>query len=206
MNIMSTRATYLFKNKDEWYPDICIYIHHDGYPEGAAYYLHNAFSVKRESAIETVAGYVTAETMIRGNDRAEITRAHEGHGDTEYRYTVTGNQLVAEKGYGDDWKTFYTGDWCDFINQHIDAEWIEGDFQPIKRVDLGYSKGCAHTPKSLQAELDRELKLCGLWSINGNNKCKDGSDSANMRSLKDKIKTMRGLLSSYGEPSWAVQS
>ena len=56
---MSTRATYQFKGND-YRPTATIYIHHDGYEAGAAFYFYNAFLVNNR---------LTAEDMIRGNDR-----------------------------------------------------------------------------------------------------------------------------------------
>ena len=78
---MSTRATYGFSSSEN--PDITLYIHHDGYPEGAAIYVCNALE---ERSYNKRQDYLTAESFIRANNRAEITRSHERHGDTEYRY------------------------------------------------------------------------------------------------------------------------
>ena len=68
---MSTRATYKFISA--WRPDVVLYKHHDGYPEGAVQWLE---------------GVRYPEAFIRKNDEAEITESHETHGDTEYRYTI----------------------------------------------------------------------------------------------------------------------
>ena len=77
---MATRATYGFHASGK--PDITIYIHHDGYEIGAGTYVANAFAEGGENYHD----YFTVESFIRANDRAEITRSHEYHGDTEYRY------------------------------------------------------------------------------------------------------------------------
>jgi len=109
---MSTRATYRFIPADRRFkPAITLYVHHDGYPEGAANYLQGAFYV---------------EEFIRKNSRAEITLNHEVHGDTEYRYDIinadsrVGRTINAYKreGYGNDaaWIQFFDG----FINQFIE--------------------------------------------------------------------------------------
>tara|TARA_R100000808_G_C2130387_1_gene139722 strand:+ start:947 stop:1375 length:429 start_codon:yes stop_codon:yes gene_type:complete len=79
---MSTRATYGFHSSEK--PDITLYIHHDGYPEGAAVYIRNA--LREPSGYASRQDYLTAESFIRANNRAEITRSHERHSDTEYRY------------------------------------------------------------------------------------------------------------------------
>ena len=71
---MSTRATYQFIPADQTFrPIITLYIHHDGYPAGAAEYL---------------SGVETPEQFIRRNRQAEITDSHDTHEDTEYRYTI----------------------------------------------------------------------------------------------------------------------
>jgi len=77
---MSTRATYEFR--DRYGRGGTIYIHTDGYPAGAAHHLARAIVYGGERGS-------MAERMIRGNpDTADLTDSHEGHGDTEYRYTI----------------------------------------------------------------------------------------------------------------------
>lgn len=109
---MSTRATYQFKRKH--YRDATIYIHHDGYPEGAAHYLL--------LALEQANGYLSPEAFLRGNDRAEITDSHEAHGDTEYRYTVNlheGTIEVASRIPGCAWAKYAAKPLADFINPNL---------------------------------------------------------------------------------------
>lgn len=77
---MSTRATYKF-NKTEWFPQVTFYIHHDGYPSGAAVYFKKMLAVTDE--FENI-----CDAFYRANDRAELTLGHEAHADTEYQYTV----------------------------------------------------------------------------------------------------------------------
>ena len=95
---MSTRATYRFIPDDlQFKPAITIYIHHDGYPEGASYYLE---------------GVNTVEDFIRKNDRAEITANHDVHGDTEYRYDIYQNGDITafkREGWGENaiWEQFF---------------------------------------------------------------------------------------------------
>jgi hypothetical protein len=101
---MSTRATYQFITE---FSDITCYIHHDGYPSGACEYLAKGSN---------------AASFIRGNENAEITRDHELHGDTEYRYTIRDGFLTASKyefdGESGKWAGFYFGLLCDFIDKH----------------------------------------------------------------------------------------
>lgn len=77
---MSTRATYNFK--DAYGVDVTFYIHHDGYPEGAAEYLCNALEYNAAGNQSLI------DMFYRANERAELTRSHDQHGDTEYRYDI----------------------------------------------------------------------------------------------------------------------
>lgn len=78
---MSTRATYKIDGTT-------FYIHHDGYPEGAAEYFKNALEWP-DRAPERAPNATFADDFIRANLCAELTPGHDAHGDTEYRYTVT---------------------------------------------------------------------------------------------------------------------
>jgi len=83
---MGTRATYLFIEQSI---HTTIYIHWDGYPEGAAAHLWSIFEEESQRGN-------MATRLIRGNPQAEITTGHEGHGDTEYQYTIRGSGLNAK--------------------------------------------------------------------------------------------------------------
>tara|TARA_R110001599_G_C12124717_1_gene649213 strand:+ start:465 stop:848 length:384 start_codon:yes stop_codon:yes gene_type:complete len=109
---MSTRATYKFVS--DWAGTHTAYIHHDGYPIGAAGYLNN-----QGRAISSI------NTFIRANEQAEITADHDSHADTDYRYTIDGTYITAEErvkedAFGHTWqtdkfKTFWEGDIEDFL-------------------------------------------------------------------------------------------
>jgi hypothetical protein len=73
---MATRATYELHELDK--EPVCLYLHWDGYPEGAAMYFRRWLEEEKH----TVLGF------LKANPKAEITDGHEAHGDTEYRYTV----------------------------------------------------------------------------------------------------------------------
>ena len=72
-----------------------VYIHHDGYPEGAATYFYNALKESSkyylenndESWIESY-GYKFMGNFIRSNANAEITHGSEGHSGLEYIYKM----------------------------------------------------------------------------------------------------------------------
>ena len=182
---MSTRATYRFKSE---YNDSTIYIHHDGYQEGAAFYFYNAFVNN---------GNLTAESLIRGNDKAEITESHQAHGDTEYRYTIGGQSLKVLSGYGDKWHTVFNGDWVDFINDNINQGWFNESVSVLKRITCDtYGRKQVFTPESLQKQIDDDLRLLGQWSINGH------TDSCNSKDLVARIKLMQGHINSFGFPEW----
>jgi len=127
---MSTRATYEIEGRT-------FYIHHDGYPEGAASYLYNM--VKALTDVDTTGknfdifnhrmcrgGLEFA--FIRGNGNAEPTESHDAHGDTEYRYTVSTVNglpiLLAEERCGDwsnpSWQVFFHGPLTEFVNEFIE--------------------------------------------------------------------------------------
>ena len=108
---MATRATYRFIKKGI---TTVIYNHWDGYPEGAAEHLDDVF---------------TAEDFIRKNENSEITKSHEFHGDTEYRYDITTRRggkkgfyriIIAKKrvGFGDEWEQFYHGYLHKFVEHY----------------------------------------------------------------------------------------
>ena len=93
---MSTRATYRFKRSpstpEYLVTDVTFYIHHDGYPTGAYEYF------KKMSEYQCDAPNASAaDKFIKANDRAEITRGHEYHDDTDYQYTL---ECVEEREYG----------------------------------------------------------------------------------------------------------
>ncbi len=120
---MSTRATYQFK--DGPYTLVTYYIHHDGYPEGAAeYYMLPALEC------------FNATGFFRKNERAEVTESHELHGDTQYRYMIDGTGqdatvLVTNRDIGGDiWKPIFEGTLIEFIEKYADTT--------IKKVKLQY--------------------------------------------------------------------
>lgn len=88
---MSTRATYQIDFAR-------FYIHHDGYPEGAAEYFARALDPANRGQ-DRAPNASLADDFMRANSRAELIEDHADHGDTEYRYTVRtrtvgGNQMT----------------------------------------------------------------------------------------------------------------
>ena len=115
---MSTRATYSFHDHDH---DTLttLYIHYDGYEEGAAWY---AYQVAKANGEQSKGG--TAEMWLRALPTyAELTRSHEAHGDTEYQYhfTANGSQVTVKAvGNGSEWRTIYKGETAAWINAKCD--------------------------------------------------------------------------------------
>lgn len=116
---MSTRATYEVDG-------YTFYIHHDGYPEGAAQYFKQAleFAEGRKGNMDYSPNAGFTEDFMRANTRAALTPSHEVHGDTEYQYTVSTEvnalgpykfHIKAQTRKGD---VFFMGQLEDFIEQY----------------------------------------------------------------------------------------
>lgn len=114
---MSTRATYQFVTE---YNTSTIYVHHDGYPEGAVNYFNLMLLRDFSDSLSYSIKNISAESFIRANLKAELTESHEAHGDTEYRYTFNKEVLTCEAriDFGDTWRTVFTGNVYDFINEY----------------------------------------------------------------------------------------
>ena len=124
---MSTRALYGFQDErgTHW-----VYVHHDGYPSGAAEKFTITLNSKlawprpRIEADEFAAAFISANKTSPGSVR--LAHGHESFGDTEYSYEITlaGDQLQLrawDNGhqYG---MQFFHGKLVDFI---ANAEKIE---------------------------------------------------------------------------------
>jgi hypothetical protein len=129
-NKMSTRATYKFLVEASSSQLACFYIHHDGYPEGAAQYLMNIFKKNGEETRNAV----YADKFYRNNPGARLTQNHQYHTDTEYCYDIGYSDYPwvkakkASYGYGafDEcnrkWKTFFDGKVEDFIVKYLEKD------------------------------------------------------------------------------------
>ncbi|KJU85376.1 hypothetical protein MBAV_002425 [Candidatus Magnetobacterium bavaricum] len=109
---MSTRATYQFTSNEKTNePTVTFYVHFDGYPEGAAEYFQAMLGQKHGGL---------ATKFMHAVDEAELTLSHEAHGDTEYRYTITGDDHLTalEKIDRDTWTVFFEGTLAEFIKQY----------------------------------------------------------------------------------------
>ena len=184
---MSTRATYQFTGKDT--PTTTIYIHHDGYAEGASGYFYRML-------LEDNKRGGSATTFIRANDGAEITRSHDQHSDTEYRYDLDGGGTEAtlkakKRTYGlsmedpDKWEIFYFGTFREFIEQHTD--FLPDGFTPFVEVPRPYGDpvymNAHYTPG-----LDHAMRHLRIWAPGGH------YGSGNWNSLEESATTIANAL------------
>ena len=116
---MSTRATYKFIPDiftDTTHQPLTFYIHHDGYPSGAALYFNNALETQPSQGLQLLPGLGNddlAARFMRGNQKAKFTSDHAAHWDTYYQYTCTYspvNESAAEKKAHIQARTFQAGD------------------------------------------------------------------------------------------------
>jgi hypothetical protein len=173
---MSTRATYQFNGGHT------VYIHHDGYPTGAAVYFYNMLTHPNERG-----GFATR--FIRANDGAELTGSHDSHGDTDYRYTLYGDgvdSMITVYGFrgdgdGDGEYRAYSRELHKFIEEH--SENIE-NFKPFKLVDLDYVTTWLNevTAKRLLGDAYRTETI---WKQNGHTR------GANWDALQKRINNIR---------------
>lgn len=101
---MSTRATYCFlQPKGSHCPTITYYIHHDGYPNGAAVYFKRMLLAAERKQVGP--RQFAEQFLIANREVAEFTTHHDAHGDTEYRYTyiVENGKLFVKHRTGNEW-------------------------------------------------------------------------------------------------------
>jgi hypothetical protein len=169
---MGTRATYFFKASDKFQPNVTIYIHWDGYPEGAATYFFAMLThpSKGSAAVE----------FIRANDQAELTLNHAAHGDTEFRYDLDGSgpdAMLTARSVDTDWDTdkettqiIFAGPLREFITAN--AKLIDG-FTPFRNVrSRHHSRPHWLNLTTAKLEMEREhsaLALLRIWAKPLNN-------------------------------------
>lgn len=178
---MSTRAIYQFKwgGEYEWQQNTAtIYIHHDGYPEGAATYFYRMLCMPSKGNLAT--------QFIRANDGAELTDDHEIHGDAEYRYDIAGSGPEAfvsykRRMYGNDqWGVGSAPEpLFKFIHRYGEKLFGQDElpYSLFRRVQVcRYAKNGSmlnlHTAKlELYEERYGILKTLRIWSKNGHTTC-----------------------------------
>lgn len=118
---MSTRATYTIKEEKK---TTHLYIHYDGYPEGAAEYFKQLVNVENKR------GGIVCQ-FIRAIDLSEFTNNPDNHGDTEYHYELEAKSYMLKaykiyRNWEDDQKTtkncFFYGNLAEFLNRYLPEE------------------------------------------------------------------------------------
>lgn len=107
---MSTPATYSFLGEAPSPLATTLYLHLDGYEQGAANYFRAMLRADQGAS---------AVAFIRANTQADLVTGHKVWLNTCYRYTLNELHLLAEKrveNYVDEWTTVFEGDLVDFLN------------------------------------------------------------------------------------------
>jgi hypothetical protein len=132
---MSTRATYRIQEGDSHSDETqCFYVHHDGYPEGAA----DKFRDMKVNLETLIGGKLGGDSRCRPGkpiiafgmiDGAQFTKDHEVHGDTEYCYNIYFNrkdQKFSLRAYELDFdggsQLFFNGELDEFIKKYLGDE------------------------------------------------------------------------------------
>ena len=179
---MSTRATYNVKHNNK---SLTFYIHHDGYPKGAANYLFQALDNYMGGVFETFNGkeYFSEnkgsfiEAFLRGNINAEITGSHDSHADTDYKYSIDFNNKTVSI-YDVNNEIHSKTDLFEFIHD------LTGEF--IHEYDNQY-----YTTNNLKRVLKQEEDLKSIWEQNGH------MNSYNGKQLIERIDRLKDLLKLY---------
>lgn len=118
---MATRAFYLFRERRT---STCLYLHWDGYPEGAASYFHNFVNYEGPHSPNANA----ATRFILANPRmAEIVDSLDSVGGIEYQYIldtrddglfITAIHVSLDSSLNTTKRTIFDGSLADFIAQH----------------------------------------------------------------------------------------
>lgn len=139
---MSTRANYVFYHHRTKIGNI--YIHHDGYPEGAATYFHKAMIQD--------GGRITLNGFYKANaDNAEWSI--ENHSDIEYLYKINVQTQKVRVKHMDIWIGTYSIP--EFINKYFE---VFSDNE-VYRKYLMESLGSFHT----QTEFQERTKAEATW-------------------------------------------
>lgn len=151
---MSTRATYEFKPANEWSETVTMYIHCDGYPEGAASYFYKmlALASRKDSKYawkSEIAGGLAEAFMIANPSQAKFHPGRDTQDDTEFHYIIDprGKSLEIQEraGFaGGQWKTVKRCSLLEFIEKNLSPDWVD-DYSPLIKVGddiltLNYAK------------------------------------------------------------------
>ena len=182
---MATRATYSIKNSRSI--TTTLYIHWDGYLEGAAAYFYAALT--NVAAIESNGGF--AEQIIRAVPGAELTHGPEAHGDTEFHYEIGADMSLRAlrwtwKGNQRSLTPCFIGDVYSFVNRY--NEQIE-DFKPFKPVTRKFAAARWMNADTAKHDLESRsgaLRHLRIWSTNP----QISRESANWQNCVEQLRNM----------------
>lgn len=187
---MSTKATYEFTEEQTKRRPPIIYKHHDGYPEGAACWIYNAFKHRHRGA---------AAGFLRGNPESELTESHEIHGDTEYRYTIDTTDpawiVTALAGrYNDDdddktWTPYFVGTLAAMLEKYGHELLSPEEYWPLLSVER-YGKSILMTAAEIMDRIDVLCKTLGHWAVESELPMTHG----NAAGAREEIRALRAAL------------
>lgn len=152
---MGTRATYSFKDTSIRNRTTYIYIHWDGYLEGAASYFYATLVHPSKGDFAT--------QFIRANEHAEITDSHEIHADTEYRYYVEGRgpeaDIMAYIVEGTKQRLLFSGKVYEFVNFNFP---YGNKFQKVE-LNVVTGRYAIHNVDTARIALNHPLEHLRAW-------------------------------------------
>lgn len=190
---MSTQGHYIFTGS-QYRPTTKIYIHHDGYEEGAAVYFWRMHHAK---------GATFADRFHRANEGAELTFSDAGR--VQFTYTLnsqTGHLEVEERDTStDEISLVFSGTWWRFVNEYgtetVDREKDCVSFEELKEITLAYGHKQIMTATQARATIKEKEQLLATWAKNDQTQW--GTESANTKGLREEIALIRSQIGE-GEP------
>lgn len=177
---MSTHGTFGFSN-NETNPNFkfttFVYIHHDCHPSGAAEYFYNTLINPTHGDFAT--------QFIRANPNAELTKGHDVHGATLYKYDIVGNgpESVLKAYHYEEWnisKCFYHGNLCAFIdNNHQNIK----DYKPFKVCNISEHFSVVWNQVLAEKKFNEYIKELKSWS-------RKFRDSSNYKNTLEKVQSI----------------
>jgi len=113
---MATRTTIQLQNTlGVINQTVTLYKHWDGYPSNVKPLIELAvLNANVNPKDRRFTSNVLAE-LIKLDDKIEITKSHEAHGDTEYQYNLNGEKLEIKQ------YDFITGKYINYTNNQIEV-------------------------------------------------------------------------------------
>ncbi len=142
---MSTRAVYTFRESP---PAAAIYIHSDGYLEGAATYFLSMLRVEDGSHWRQ-RGNLATRFLVANREHAELTTKATDHVDIEFHYVVKGedpeNAIVSAYAIND-WELgnereetlVWQGTIKKFTEEYAEHNWLPARYREVTKEPTRY--------------------------------------------------------------------